>query len=71
MHPVATLILAWVIDCPVQPNKCYILAVTWGIWALPDMHTLCLRAARACSPWAYISGKALMPVLQLLRVTYV
>ena len=38
------LVLAWVIDRPVQaiswPDKCYILAVTQGIWALPDMYTL-------------------------------
>ena len=35
------------------------LAVTRGIRALPDMYALCSRA--------YISGKALVPVLQLLH----
>ena len=32
-----------------QPDKCYILAVTWGIWALLYMHALC---SRACGPQA-------------------
>ena len=38
----AALVLAWVIDRPAQAisliAKCYILAVTRGIRALPDMY---------------------------------
>ena len=45
---------------PDMDGKCYILAVTQGIRALPEMYTL--------HPRAYISGKALMPMLQLLLV---
>ena len=37
VHPVTASVLAWVIDRPVQPDKCYILAVTQGIQALLDM----------------------------------
>ena len=37
MYPVAALLLAWVIDRPV---KCYVLAVTRDIRALPDMYAL-------------------------------
>ena len=49
IHPVAALILAWVIDRPVQTIslisvKCYILAD--GIQALPDMYTCGPQAVR-------------------------
>ena len=37
VHPVTAFVLAWVIDRSVQPDKCYILAVTQGIRALLDM----------------------------------
>ena len=43
-----------------------ILAVTWGIQALPDMYALC---SWACGPRADISDKAFMPVLQLQAPT--
>ena len=39
----AVVILAWVIDHPVQaikPDNSYILAITRGNRALPDMHAL-------------------------------
>ena len=71
MQPVAALVLAWVIDLPVQamqPDKCYILAVTRGIRALSDMYTL--GPAALGQSGIYISGKALMPMLQLLLVQY-
>ena len=52
------------------------VAVTRGIQALPDMyalgpHGLCLICMPDCpreDSRAYISGKALMPVLQLLHI---
>ena len=44
MHPVVAIVLAWVIDHPVSPKKCYILAITRGIQALPDMYALFPRA---------------------------
>ena len=64
-NPVIALVLAWVIDHPVRANdlKCYRLAVTQGIhdnyapWPV-DLGLLGIL---------YISGKALIPVLQLLQ----
>ena len=40
IYPVVALVLAWMIDCPVEAISLIsvTLAVTWGIRALPDMY---------------------------------
>ena len=61
----ATFVLAWVIDRPVQAISLYnILAVTWafGLYLIADMYA---RGQRE-----NISGKALMPMLQLLHIHF-
>ena len=42
MNPVASFVLVRVANhqAGYQPDKCYILAVTWGNWTLPDMYAL-------------------------------
>ena len=42
IHPVAVLVLAWVIDRPVQAIS-LISSFNTGIRALPDMYALCPR----------------------------
>ena len=45
IHPVAALVLAWVIDRPVQAISLLHISCNMGIWALPDMYALYPRAS--------------------------
>ena len=55
---ILTLSLGKFLEC----RKCYILLVTCALSDLPDMYALGLQA--------YISGKSLVPMLQLLHGPY-
>ena len=73
IHPVVTLVLAWVIDRPVatgyQPNKCYIVVVTWGIRAFPE-HDMYALFPRACGPQVVGHTYQVSPHAHVTTITY-